>query len=42
MTDEEGEVELVQDIGRDNGGVSRLGLSSVGIGRRLFDGAVGV
>jgi hypothetical protein len=42
VTDEEGEMELVQDVGRDNGGVSRLGLCGVGIRRRVLDCTVGV
>lgn len=42
VTDEEGEVELVQDIVRDNGGVSRLGLCGVGVGRRFFHCAVAI
>jgi len=42
VTDEEGEMELVQDIGRDHGGVSRLGLCGVGVGRRFLYCTVGI
>jgi len=42
VADEESEVELVQDLGRDDGGVSRLGLGGVGVGRRALYCTIGI
>lgn len=42
VTDEEGEMELVQDFGRHDGGISRFGFCGIGIGRRVLHGNVGL
>jgi hypothetical protein len=42
VTDEEGKVELVQDVGRDYSGVSRLGVGGIRVRGRVVDCAVGV
>ena len=42
MADEESEMELVQDFGGHDGGISRFGFCGVGIGRRLLHGTIGL